>query len=156
MVQRPNVACLSSRSVRLPPPRLTLHLSFTRSLFPHPLIHSLHPSCSLGSSFSLVLPLVFPHPWLYLSCVHPLRSPTNCQNHPSNETQTVLPNVCATHSLAICISFVSRHRIFRERVLLGDFRSSCRVPEAKRRPCLRSNLRHRSSLHPCREPSIWR
>lgn len=127
---------------------LSLVLSFLTSMF----IHSVCLALSASPSFSPFL--VLASSWLYLSCIHPLCSPTDCQNHPSDETQTVLPNVCATRSLAICISFVSRHRIFRERVLSGDFRSSCRMAEAGANPVCVANLRHRSSLHLCRESSI--
>jgi len=110
-------------------------------------------SPSLSLSLSLSFSPFRTSSWLYLSCIHSLCSPTTCQNHPSDETQTVLPNVCATRSLAICISFVSRHRIFRERVLSGDFRSSCRMAEAGANSVCVANLRHRSSLHLCRESS---
>lgn len=143
-------------------PPLYSRLPFTRSLFSHPHVHSFGlsrffssplprpSSLSLSLSFFLSLSYIL----VALSCIHPLCSPTDCQNHPSDETQTVLPNVCATRSLAICISFVLRHRIFRERVLSGDFRSSCRVAEAGANPVCVANLRHRSSLQLCRESSI--
>lgn len=139
--------------ISLPPLRPTPSSpfrSFSLSSHPCSFIRSVSPSQPL----LLSLPFVLASSWLYLSCIHPLCSPTDCQNHPSDETQTVLPNVCATRSLAICISFVSRHRIFRERVLSGDFRSSCRMAEAGANPVCVANLRHRSSLHLCRESSI--
>lgn len=156
-VQRSNAACLSSRSLPFTLVSLLLVLSFLIPMF----IHSVYlafsappspapPSLSLSLSFFLSLSYIL----VALSCIHPLCSPTDCQNHPSDETQTVLPNVCATRSLAICISFVLRHRIFRERVLSGDFRSSCRVAEAGANPVCVANLRHRSSLQLCRESSI--
>lgn len=122
-----------------------------RSLFSHTHVHSFGLSRFFSPSLSLSPFRMFS--WLYLSCIHPLCSPTDCQNHPSDETQTALPNVCATRSLAICISFVLRHRIFRECVLSRDFRSSCRVAEAGANPVCVANLRHRSSFHLCREES---
>lgn len=125
-------------------------------LVPSPLLSPLHSpfrSFSLPSyPCSFIRPVSLPQPlsrspsfspfrmfsWLYLSCIHPLCSPTDCQNHPSDETQTVLPNVCATRSLAICISFVPRHRIFRERVLSGGFSVLLSSGRDRRQPCLRS------------------
>lgn len=137
---------LTSRSLPFIHPFITLSLvlSFLILMFIH--------SVCLAPSALLSLPFVCSRGSVCL--VYPPCSPTDCQNHPSDETQTVLPNVCATRSLAICISFVSRHRIFRKRVLSGDFRFSCRVAEAGANPVCVVNLRHRSSLHLCRESSI--
>lgn len=136
VVLRPNVACLSSRSLPPTTPLPTLHLPFTRSLFSHPPIEQSVPS-SLALSVSLSL-YVYLVPGSICLVYSPYVSPTNCQNHPSNGAQTLLPNVCATRSLAICISFVPRHGIFRECVLSAGFRSPCRRCRGRCQPCLRS------------------
>lgn len=119
--------CLSSRS--------PLYLSYSSSSpfhsfspFPHPLIHS--PSSiplSRIESFSLspfvYIPLVLSLPALSVLCtpLYGFHLPT-ARTIPRTKSKQCCQTSVRRAALAICISFVSRHRIFRERVLSGDFR----------------------------------